>query len=327
MSFTIIKAGILDTIQDCGRNGYQSSGINPGGVMDRFSARLSNALLGKNFDSPVIEIHFPSPVIRFNSSTILCLAGADFSPVINNHKLSLHQPVIINKGAILSFTKNLSGARCYLSILQNLELKQWLNSYSTNLKAGAGGFEGRALRAGDNIRFDEISLKNIDSKHDGFNVLPWKAEPQKQIATDTIELIEGNEWNWLTDESKQLFLQSRFQISTTADRMGFRLKGVPLKVKETTQLVSSGVGFGTLQLLPNGQLIVLMADHQTTGGYPRIAHVISAHLPCLAQKKPNNDCIFSFTDVATAEQKLLQQHQYLQSVQHAASFKIKDILQ
>lgn len=136
-------------------------------------------------------------------------------------------------------------------------------------------------------------------------------------------MIEGKEFEWLTKESKEVFKTCSFKVLGMADRMGYRLAGKPLQLDNKTQLVSSGVAFGTVQLLPNGQLIVLMADHQTTGGYPRLANVISAHLPALAQMKPNDQFEFLFTNVETAEYKLLKQYRYLLSVQHASSLKMQ----
>lgn len=325
MSLKIIKAGILDTIQDLGRLGYQSSGINPGGVMDHFSARLANCLLGKEINAPVIEMHFPASAICFEEATIICITGADFSPAIDNYPVQLNRPIIVNKGALLEFRKPVLGRRCYLSILQSLQINKWLNSYSTNLKAEAGGFDGRCLRNGDVIKYDKNASVTGYLKERSFIILSWKADPSKEFSIDKIEVIEGKEWDWLTGESKQLFETRCFKISALADRMGYRLTGQQLQLKEQKQLVSSGVTFGTLQLLPNGQLIVLMADHQTTGGYPRIANVISAHLPFLAQMKPNDECVFRFIDIETAEQRLFKQHKYLLSVQHASSLKFKNL--
>lgn len=327
MSLKIIKAGFLDTIQDEGRFGFQSSGINPGGVMDRFSAQLANCLLGKPINSPVIEIHFPSSTFLFGEASIICITGADFYPVIDGAAIQLNQPVIVNKNAVLEFKKLKTGTCCYLSVFQEFSLKKWLNSYSTNLKAQAGGYDGRALRREDVLHYLKNEAINNYLQGKNFLRLPYKAEPFAETETERIELIPGNEWNWLTEKSQQVFQSKSFKVSAVADRMGYRLRGSTLKVKEQKQLVSSAVSFGTLQLLPNGQLIVLMADHQTTGGYPRIGHVISAHLPALAQMKPNDALTFKVVNMETAEQKLLKQHQYLLSVQYASAFKIEKILQ
>ncbi len=128
MSLEIIKAGILDSIQDVGRYGSQHLGINPGGAMDTLSAQLANALLGKKFNSPVIEIHFPSPTILFNKETIICISGADFSAVINDKKIPIHQPIIVKSGSKLKFQKKISGARCYVAFLHDLDLDKWLKN-------------------------------------------------------------------------------------------------------------------------------------------------------------------------------------------------------
>jgi antagonist of KipI len=327
MSLKIIRAGILDTIQDTGRFGYQSSGINPGGAMDRFSAQLANCLLGKSMDALVIEMHFPAPSILFEEATIICITGADFCPVINQVAIPNEQPVVVNKNAVLEFKKRKTGARSYLSVLQNLTLQQWLNSYSTNIKVVAGGYKGRALRKGDVLQYADEKTIYSYLQGSSFRILPFKAKPYNLTETNCIEVIKGNEWNWLTAESQQLFTTNPFIISILADRMGYRLQGDELLIKEEQQLVSSAVNFGTLQLLPNGQLIVLMADHQTTGGYPRVGHVISAHLPRLAQMKPFDSIRFQLVDNETAEQQLIKQHLYLLSVQYTSAFKIEKLLQ
>lgn len=325
MSLKIIKAGVLDTLQDKGRLGAQDRGINPGGAMDVFSAKLANCLIGKEMDSPVIEMHFPAPVIQFSEATIICITGANFSPAIDKKEIPLHQPVVINENSILTFNVARSGARCYLSILQKLQLEPWLNSYSTNLKAQAGGLYGRSFQKGNIILFEENNAVVNFLNGKNFFVLPWMAKPFTSTSNPAIAVIEGSEWNWLNEESKQLFLNDFFFISTDADRMGFRLLGKELQVKEQKQLVSSGVAFGTIQLLPNGQLIVLMADHQTTGGYPRIANIISADLPAFAQMRPKETVKFFMTSIDVAEEKLLQQHAYLLLVQYASSFKIQNL--
>jgi antagonist of KipI len=325
MSLTIIKTAILDTIQDTGRYGFQGSGINPGGVMDSFSGRLANCLLGKDMDSAVIELHFPAAEIQINAAAIICITGADFSAMIDDNSIPSNQPVAVNKGSVLKFTKVIKGSRCYFATVQNFHLTKWLNSYSTNVKAEAGGFEGRALRHGDVIGFEKneaIANYLVGKK---FLPLPWKALRAAETSTTWIELIPGPEWHWLDEDSRHSICSNSYKITTVADRMGYRLEGLQLKLKEQKQLVSSGVSFGTVQLLSNGQLIVLMADHQTTGGYPRVANVISAHLPSLAQMQPNEELRFKLTSINQAEQKLLQQHNHLVSVQHASSLKLKNL--
>jgi antagonist of KipI len=321
MSLRIIKPGILDTIQDQGRYGYQHLGINPGGVMDGFSSSLANALLGKKLNTPVIEMHFPAAEISIEKPCILSMTCGDFSPLINGAAAPLYQPVVVPANSTLRFTGWKSGARCYLSLLNNLHLTAWLNSYSTNMKATAGGYRGRKLQKGDEISFNLIdSLLPLDN----FLLLPWQYRSDE--AEKAVHFIPGPEWNWLTEKSRMDFLETPFVIGSSSDRMGYRLQGKVLHPVQEDQLLSTAVCFGTVQLLPNGQLIVLMADHQTTGGYPRIAHIISTHLPKLAQLNPGDELIFEETTVEAAQAKLITQQNYLMQLQKTCNLKMQNWL-
>jgi antagonist of KipI len=324
MSLRIIKAGILDTIQDQGRYGSQHLGVNPGGAMDRFAAQAVNMLMGNKIDEPVIEIHFPASVFLFEHETMISIGGADFSATINGEDIPLWQPIITTKNSVLQFQKWKKGARCYLAIKEKLNIQKWLNSYSTNIKAGSGGFNGRALQKDDVISFKEKKEYKKILKNNDLVILPWKADivwSKKPI--ERIVVFFGNEWNRLTEESKNKFLNEPFVIGSLADRMGYHLQGT-LRAKEDGELVSSAVSFGTIQLLPNGELIVLMADHQTTGGYPRIAHVVSAHLPFLAQSQPGDKIYFRLTDQEHAEDLLFLQQQHLLQLQNACKFRLEE---
>lgn len=325
MSLQIIKAGLLDTIQDKGRYGYQHLGINPGGAMDRYSAQLANALLGKDLNAPVIEMHFPSCEILIKEETIICITGADFTPTINRKKIQVNKPVAVNKNTELRFEKKIAGARCYLAFLHEPDLEKWLDSYSTNLVANAGGFKGRAFKKGDKLNFkNNFKFKYLPQGKDSIG-LPWKATGTLQSKKE-IRFSKGNEWDWLADESIKNFTKNNYKILNNSNRMGYRLEGNALNVQENKQLISSGVTFGTIQLLPGGQLIVLMADHQTTGGYPRIGHVISADLPLLAQQNPGDEIKFSETEVLIAEKEFIQQQRDLLHMQTASKFKIENLL-
>ena len=319
MSLKIIKAGLLDTVQDGGRYGFQHLGINPGGAMDRFSASLANALLGKELTAPVIELHFPAAQIRFQKKAVICLAGADFSPVLNGEEIAVNQPIAVKENAVLSFKAKRSGARCYLSLLNALDLEPWLNSYSTNLKAAVGGFRGRRLQKDDEIPFGNLAF----GLEQPFALLPWRYSlPESR--NNEVGFVPGPEWSWLNTKNQTLFLNGTFTLSPSSDRMGYRLQGEALEQERREPLLSSAVRFGTVQLLPNGQLIVLMADHQTTGGYPRIANVVRAHLPKLAQMNVGEQFRFVMTTVEEAEEKYLAQQKYLQDVQIACKLKIQN---
>lgn len=326
MSLHIIKGGLIDTVQDSGRRGYQHLGINVGGVMDHFSAALANALLGKDLSAPLLELHYPASVIQFSKDTVICLAGADFTPTIEGERVDLNQPMVVPKGSTLRFTGVREGSWCYLAVLADLKLEPWLGSYSTNLRAEAGGFKGRQLKTDDVLPF----VKEVHLHHYPFNNsvhhLPWKAVGLHPLTRTEIGILYGSEWNWLTTESREALLHNCYYVSAASDRMGYQLMGEPLKQSNSEQLVSTGVTFGTVQLLPSGGLIVLMADGQTTGGYPRVAHVASAHLPALAQLKPHEGFRFILADNEKAEQHLAAQHDYLDKLRETCAGKMRDWL-
>lgn len=318
MSLKVIKAGLLDTLQDLGRYGFQHQGINPGGAMDQFSAVLANALLGKELKAPAVEMHFPAATVLFQKKAVVCLAGADFSPLVNGEEISLHQPVALMENSVLSFRKKKSGARCYLSLLNDWEIEPWLNSYSTNLKASVGGYRGRRLE-----KEDEMPIASIDfALEKNPAPLPWRYRSESSVSNE-IEFTVGPEWNWLGTKSQTFFLNNAFAVSPFSDRMGYRLQGEALTQENKGSLLSSAVNFGTVQLLPNGQLIVLMADHQTTGGYPRVANVAKAHLPKLAQVNAGDEIRFKLVTIEEAEENFVAQQTYLHNLQDSCGSKMQ----
>ncbi|HYM94190.1 MAG TPA: biotin-dependent carboxyltransferase family protein [Chitinophagaceae bacterium] len=327
MSIRIIKAGVLDSFQDWGRYGYRHLGINPGGSMDKFSATTANMLVGNSPDEAIIEMHFPASVFLFEKPALIALAGADFSASINGESIPLLHAVAVNKNTILQLQQPLYGARVYLAIKGGFKIDQWLDSYSTHLKAMVGGFNGRSLRKDDQIFFQEINgLASLPGEKD-FIILPWQADNNwNENSGEKLWILPGHEWEGLTQKSQDNFLNSSFTITNQSDRMGYRLNGSILEMKTNEELVSSAVSFGTIQLLPDGRLILLMADHQTTGGYPRTAHVITAHHSKAAQMKSGDQIYFHFTDLQTAESLLLKQQQHLLQLQNACKFKLESFL-
>jgi antagonist of KipI len=327
MNIRVIKAGVLDTIQDMGRYGWQHLGVNPGGAMDKLSAQVANILVGNDRSEAVFELHFPASSFFFEQPALIALSGADFSASVNGDEIPLLHPIIVSKYSILQFHSSLKGARAYLAVLGGLNIEKWLGSYSTNFKSGMGGYKGRALQKDDEIGFSNTEkLCSLIAKKE-FMVLPWKADTAwEDEETDSIFAMAGNEYNCLTETSKEIFCKQSYSISGQSDRMGYQLQSAPLEKLNNEELVSSGVNFGTIQLLPGGQLILLMADHQTTGGYPRIAHVITAHHHKLAQMKPGDIISFQLTDLSTAENLLVKQQQHLLQLQNACKFRLQEYL-
>ena len=301
-----IKSGILTTIQDLGRNHYQLLGINPSGAMDKMAVRLINILLGNDENEGVIEMHFPAPEILFENDCQIAIGGADFNGKIGDLKIENWKIYSIKAGNILKFTKKKFGARAYLVIKGGFDIEKWLGSVSTNLLANAGG---KLIEKGDRITF---KIKNFDKNYDsnlrlGNSVLP-------NYYSKKIRILAGNEYQDLDKKSLQLLDNQELTIKNDSNRMGYRLEGKQLFLQEKLELISSAVTFGTIQLLPDGQLIILMADHQTTGGYPRIGHVIAEDLSILAQLNANDSIKFQIIDLKTAENLLISKENDLRKL-------------
>ena len=326
MSLRIHKPGLFDAIQDAGRYGYQHLGINPGGAMDITGMKLANALVGNDLNEAVLEMHFPAAEIVFEETALIAISGADFSAEINGEALPVLHPIIIQKNAVLKFRKNENGARVYLAVKGGYIAQTWLHSNSTHTKAKAGGFEGRALRKNDQLQLKQPFTGVFQENDQLFTVLHWSMNLAGFYLKDAVRFIPGAEYHALNKSSQQKLETANFSILQQSDRMGYRLKGDVLSLQSPKEMISTAVPRGTLQLLPDGQLIVLMADHQTTGGYPRIGHVISAGFATLAQMRAGEKIRFQKTELAEAEALLLEQERNLQQLQNACNFRLQEYL-
>lgn len=316
----ILKAGILDTFQDNGRFGFARWGVNSNGAMDQFASGVSNALVGNALETAVLEIHFPAPEILFLSDSLISLAGADFSPLINGSRVPVWKSIHVPAGAVLTFSKKVKGMRCYLSVQSGFDLPAWLGSASTNLKSKTGGFSGRALKKGDEITFRQ--RKPASDPRTDVMTFPWSVNHSFIYSDEPVKITPGNEWNWLDATSARLMVTTKMSIESSSDRMASFLRHDPISFVRHDQLLSSAVTFGTIQALPSGKLCVLMADHQTTGGYPRVAHIISAHLPKFSQSGPGEMFTFSRTTVEEAEKMLLSLQDLLLSLKKSLHEKL-----
>ena len=297
MSLLINKPGILTSIQDLGRTGHRALGINPSGVMDRTAAVLINTLLGNSRNEAVLELHFPAGEIQFETECSFAVGGADLGPLLNGIEIANGTAVAASAGDVLTFTGPRLGARSYLSVAGGFMVEEWLGGKSTNLIAGVGGFGGRSLAKGDRIEF---ACPRVTPKRSiGPSLIP------RYSPFPTVRVIAGAEFDLLTAKSEQDLLGAGFTLTSSVDRMGYRLKGPGLHLLHAKEMVSAAVTFGTVQLLPDGQLIVLMADHQTSGGYPRVANVIGPDLPLLAQLCPGDGVSFHLVDIGEAEREAL----------------------
>lgn len=321
MSIFFQTSGLLTTIQDLGRLRFRRCGVNPNGAMDKTAVRLINILLGNDENEAVLETHFSAPDILFKENALIALGGAEFGAKAGAESLENWRTYFIEKGSMLKFEKRKFGNSAYLAVKGGFDLEKWLGSASTNLAAKIGGFSGRALQKGDRIKFkihnSKFIIQNSKPKISNHLIPFYSRFP-------TVRVTAGAEYQFLTAFSEQKFLVETFSISAQSDRMGFRLAGEPLYLLSFKEMLSTAVNFGTIQLLPDGQMIVLMADHQTTGGYPRIAHVVEQDLPLLAQLGANDKIGFHLISVEEAENLVLDFEKDLCFYRAGCKFALQD---
>jgi antagonist of KipI len=317
MSLVFLTSGLLTTIQDAGRNGYRRFGINPNGAMDRAAARLINILLGNDGNEGVLEMHFPAPKIMFEEDAAISLGGADFGARLDETEVENWRPILVNRGSVLSFPRKISGARMYLAVKGGFAVQKWLGSVSTNLRAKIGGFQGRSLRKGDVLFFK----KTVEARKTKTNYKISRSLIPPYSSFPTVRVISGAEIEYLSAKSRRDFQSKNFAVRHESDRMGFRLEGESLNSEKKLELISSAVDFGTVQQLPDGQLIILMADHQTSGGYPRVAHIISRDLPLVGQLGAADRLNFKIISIEEAENLIAEYERDLNLLRTACLFK------
>lgn len=311
-----IKLGILSSYQDNGRNGYRYLGINPNGSMDKMAVRLLNILLQNEENESAIEIHFPSPELLIEKDCIIAIGGADFSPSLidenyQSEQITNWQCKWVKAGSILKFKKRIRGQRAYIAIKGGFSVKEWLGSKSTNSL-----IDFNTIKPNHQVDIEAYS------KPDFLPYLGVSIQPNYS-SSPIIRLIKGKEYDCLTSGAKKALEVGIFTISQNSNRMGFRLMGEALSLENKMELISSAVDFGTVQLLPDGQLIILMADHQTTGGYPRMGNVISTDLPLLAQCGANETLRFQFVPLSEAEELLVLREQEIRKLKATIRFLAK----
>jgi biotin-dependent carboxylase-like uncharacterized protein len=290
------KAGLLTTVQDRGRYGYQRYGMPVSGAMDVFSLEIANLLVGNDPSDACLEATISGPELEFTSATWIAITGADMDPHLNGQGFSMNTAVDVRPSDRLGFRGLRSGCRAYISIAGGIAVPPVMGSRSTYLRAGIGGFQGRALMPGDELPLGE-PRSNPRLKKLPEGLIPEYNHEQ------TIRIISGPEAHYFEIAGLRSFLSTEYTVTAQSDRMGYRLSGEPIKHKEgMTNIISAGISLGTVQVPGDGQAIILMADRQTSGGYARIANVITADLTHLAQMRPGDKVRFQETTLAKAQQ-------------------------
>lgn len=304
MSVTVIKPGMLSSFQDRGRDGYQHEGIPAAGAMDERAHRLANALAGNSGDPATLEMTLLGPTLRFDAPACFALTGADLGATLNGRDIPLHRPLVARAGDTLAFgARPAVGVRGYLAVHGGFALPAVMGSEATYLRSGFGGFQGRALAKGDRIALraplDGHGLDALQAAlWDIRAYLPGTLGGQRRGA---IRFLPGMHWEEFSAAARQAFTDAEFRVSPQSDRMGYRLTGPALSMSQPRQMLSEAASFGTVQVPAGGEAIILMADRQTTGGYPKIAQIATVDLPALAQSAPGQALRFQLISLDDAQ--------------------------
>lgn len=288
MSLLLHKTGILALIQDGGRSGYRHIGIPESGPMDIQSYQLAHACCGNQGHEPLIEFTLHGAMVEFKKATTIALTGGGATATINDLPIAYNQAHSIEAGAILKLLPAPFGCRTYLAVQGGFIVQAELGSCSTYTSAAIGGINGRSLRPGDYIAWNENNPRNSTSMQLSVNI----ENPALFNQSVSLQCYPGPEWAWFDRATQERFLQQQWQIDPQSNRMGYTLKGSPLLLKEKRELISTAVMPGIIQVTPAGNPIILLADAQTIGGYPRIARLHASAFPIIGQCRPGNSIQF-----------------------------------
>ncbi len=290
----VIKPGFQSTIQDLGRFGFSNLGISISGAADAVSLRIGNLLIGNDQNSPALEMTLVGGEFIFDSDTIIAITGSNFQPTIDGKEIPLWKSIFVRSGQSISFGATQSGARCYLCIKGGFEVDKILGSFSTHLLTGIGGYKGRALLKNDELNYAGSNFKYLQ---------PLKVKKEIVIELmnrEKIFVTNAPQTDLFSTETINLFSSSVYSVSEETNRMGLRLNGPKLVNINNQDIVTEGVSLGAIQVSHDGNPIILFVEHQTTGGYPKIANIISAHLHKVGQLRPRDEIQFSFVSIEKA---------------------------
>ena len=294
MSIQILSPGPMTTVQDLGRFGGMRLGFSQGGAMDRVSLLTANRLLLNNDSEGCLEMTFSGVRAVFDADCVIALTGADMDWKINGEDVSRCRALEIHAGDELSGSAAKNGFRAYLGVAGGFDIKPFMGSYSTNIKCGVGGFEGRRLKANDvlPLRMERSALLYRYNR---------RCEPEEYPDAFTLRVVPGPQDDYFTEDGMRAFLSGEYTVTKEADRMGVRLDGPQIEAKDGVDIVSDGIAFGAVQIPASGKPIIMAADRQTVGGYAKIATVAGADMSLLAQAKPGARVRFAAVTQQEAE--------------------------
>jgi antagonist of KipI len=310
----VLKPGLQTTIQDRGRWGWQAQGVPVAGPMDPCAHRLANALAGNDPGAATLEVTLVGPELEFEDERVIAVAGAEFEVTVDGRSVPPQSAFVVSSGSHLRFGARKKGARAYVAVAGGISVPPILGSRATHLISAMGGIDGRALKAGDRLPLgDPMRARNTMSAQP---LMPIVSLPDTHA---TIRVLAGPQQDYFTPDALDVLQSMPYTISQRSDRMGFRLDGPVLTHVRGADIISDATPLGVLQVPASGLPILLMADRQTAGGYPKIATVIAADMSVAGQLGPGDTIAFRVCSLGEALSALIAQERALMAVEASAA--------
>ncbi len=302
--------GLFTTVQDLGREGFGPMGVSASGAADAISLRIGNRLAGNAEGAAALEMTLVGGAFLFERDAVIAVAATDFGPSLDGIPLAMWSSAQVKAGQTLALGTSSygarSGARSYLCVEGGIAVERFLGSASTHALSGLGGFEGRALRKGDRLEIGAAS--SLFGKRNVSLEALEQLRPSK-----VLRVTEGPQSDWFGEPAWEMLCGSTFRVSEQSNRMGIRLEGPRVPIDARREMITEGVSLGAIQVTPSGQPIILFVEQQTTGGYPKIANVISADMHSLGQLRPRDEVRFERIEMDEALALLREQEELLSS--------------
>lgn len=322
MNIKVLAAGMLTTVQDGGRHGHAALGVGCAGAMDTVALRLANLLAGNDENAAALEITLRGPRLRLENDALIAITGADIQAQCAGEPVAAWRPVMLRAGSELAFGGMARGTRSYLAVAGGIDIAPVLGSRSTDVNARLGG---RVLATDDVL--ETATPREAVSRQRRIAAADWSLDPRPWFDPDPqtpIRVVAGSHFPQLDSASQRALFATALRIDAESNRVGYRLRGATLALREPLELVSAGVVPGTVQLPPGGDPIVLMAEAPTCGGYPRIAQVIAVDLARLAQRRPGDAVRFAETSLEEAQTRYLERERALARIVHLVAERLHE---
>jgi antagonist of KipI len=306
MTIRVVKPGLFTTVQDRGRLGYAHLGISLTGAADLVSLRIANLIVGNDEYAPALEMTLLGATLEFEDRAIVAVSGAECGCKVGLSRVPSSTAIEIASGEVLQCGGMTDGARSYLAVQGGFDVPVVMGSASTDVRGQFGGFQGRRLQSGDELRIHKCSGTNVRRLRPGVLESVRDSRP--------VRVTKGAQHDWFSSESYARLLSSPYGASEQSDRTGLRLKGEAIAPREQSQLLTDGIPLGAIQVPQDGQPIILFVDQQTTGGYPKIANVIASDMHRIGQLRPRDGVRFAEVSIAEAVDTLREQEHWLREI-------------